>query len=142
MSVPPPPLAAMLTCPLGSILLGRAAGRAWALGDVKHLPLHTASSSAPLGLGHSGPRGSCAAPSQIVTYLQDTEQDHEPPYEISVQEEITARLHFVKFENTYIEACLDFIKDHLVNTETKVIQATGGGAYKFKDLIEEKLRLK
>uniref|UniRef100_A0ABI7Y9Z2 4'-phosphopantetheine phosphatase n=1 Tax=Felis catus TaxID=9685 RepID=A0ABI7Y9Z2_FELCA len=73
---------------------------------------------------------------------RDTEQDHEPPYEISVQEEVTARLHFVKFENTYIEACLDFIKDHLVNTETKVIQATGGGAYKFKDLIEEKLRLK
>ena len=70
------------------------------------------------------------------------EQDHEPPYEISVQEEVTARLHFVKFENTYIEACLDFIKDHLVNTETKVIQATGGGAYKFKDLIEEKLQLK
>ena len=26
--------------------------------------------------------------------------------------------------------------------ETKVIQATGGGAYKFKDLIEEKLQLK
>uniref|UniRef100_A0A2K6B8Y3 4'-phosphopantetheine phosphatase n=1 Tax=Macaca nemestrina TaxID=9545 RepID=A0A2K6B8Y3_MACNE len=73
---------------------------------------------------------------------KDTERDHEPPYEISVQEEITARLHFIKFENTYIEACLDFIKDHLVNTETKVIQATGGGAYKFKDLIEEKLRLK
>uniref|UniRef100_A0A8C0KDM2 4'-phosphopantetheine phosphatase n=1 Tax=Canis lupus dingo TaxID=286419 RepID=A0A8C0KDM2_CANLU len=71
---------------------------------------------------------------------KDAEQDHEPPYEISVQEEVTARLHFVKFENTYIEACLDFIKDHLVNTETKVIQATGGGAYKFKDLIEEKLR--
>lgn len=70
------------------------------------------------------------------------EQDHEPPYEISVQEEITARLHFIKFENTYMEACLDFIRDHLVNTETKVIQATGGGAYKFKDLIEEKLRLK
>lgn len=73
---------------------------------------------------------------------QDAEQDHESPYEISVQEEVTARLHFVKFENTYIEACLDFIKDHLVNTETKVIQATGGGAYKFKDLIEEKLRLR
>uniref|UniRef100_A0A8C9WKR4 4'-phosphopantetheine phosphatase n=1 Tax=Scleropages formosus TaxID=113540 RepID=A0A8C9WKR4_SCLFO len=61
---------------------------------------------------------------------------------ISVQEEITARLHFIKFENTYIETCLDFIKDHLVNTETKVIKATGGGAYKFKELIEKKLRLK
>uniref|UniRef100_A0A672Z8S0 4'-phosphopantetheine phosphatase n=1 Tax=Sphaeramia orbicularis TaxID=375764 RepID=A0A672Z8S0_9TELE len=48
-------------------------------------------------------------------------------YEISVQEEVTARLHFIKFENAYIETCLDFIKDHLVNTETKVIKATGGG---------------
>uniref|UniRef100_A0A8C4RZY8 4'-phosphopantetheine phosphatase n=1 Tax=Erpetoichthys calabaricus TaxID=27687 RepID=A0A8C4RZY8_ERPCA len=66
----------------------------------------------------------------------------EPLYEISVQEEVTARLHFIKFENAYIETCLDFIKDHLVNTETKVIKATGGGAYKFKDLIEKKLRLK
>ncbi|XP_037535594.1 4'-phosphopantetheine phosphatase isoform X2 [Nematolebias whitei] len=63
-------------------------------------------------------------------------------YEISVQEEVTARLHFIKFENAYIETCLDFIKDHLVNTETKVIKATGGGAHKFKELIEKKLGLK
>uniref|UniRef100_A0A8C5D4S2 4'-phosphopantetheine phosphatase n=1 Tax=Gouania willdenowi TaxID=441366 RepID=A0A8C5D4S2_GOUWI len=62
-------------------------------------------------------------------------------YEISVQEEVTARLHFIKFENAYIETCLDFIKDHLVNTETKVIKATGGGAHKFKELIEKKLGL-
>ncbi|XP_036163355.1 4'-phosphopantetheine phosphatase [Myotis myotis] len=73
---------------------------------------------------------------------QDAGQDHESPYEISVQEEVTARLHFVKFENSYIEACLDFVRDHLVNTETKVIHATGGGAYKFKDLIEQKLGLR
>ncbi|KAA8593551.1 hypothetical protein FQN60_009667 [Etheostoma spectabile] len=45
-------------------------------------------------------------------------------YEISMQEEVTARLHFIKFENAYIETCLDFVKDHLVNTETKVIKAT------------------
>ncbi|KAI5623000.1 pantothenate kinase 4 isoform X1 [Silurus asotus] len=70
------------------------------------------------------------------------ETDGDPLYEISVQEEITARLHFIKFENRYIETCLDFIKDHLVNTETKVIKATGGGAYKFRDLIEKKLKLK
>ncbi|XP_015280788.1 PREDICTED: pantothenate kinase 4 [Gekko japonicus] len=68
--------------------------------------------------------------------------ENESPYEITVQEEITARLHFIKFENAYIETCLDFVKDHLVNTETKVIKATGGGAYKFKDLIEKKLGLK
>ncbi|KAG1959590.1 pantothenate kinase [Pimephales promelas] len=72
--------------------------------------------------------------------LQETDGD--PLYEISVQEEITARLHFIKFENAYIETCLDFIKVHLVNTETKVIKATGGGAHKFKDLIEKKLKLK
>uniref|UniRef100_A0A671QYE0 4'-phosphopantetheine phosphatase n=1 Tax=Sinocyclocheilus anshuiensis TaxID=1608454 RepID=A0A671QYE0_9TELE len=52
------------------------------------------------------------------------ETDGDLLYEISVQEEITARLHFIKFENAYIETCLDFIKDHLVNTETKVIKAT------------------
>ncbi|XP_078281122.1 4'-phosphopantetheine phosphatase isoform X3 [Rhinoraja longicauda] len=68
--------------------------------------------------------------------------DDEPLYEVSVQEEITARLHFVKFENAYIETCLDFIKAHLVNTETKIIKATGGGAHKFKNLIEKKLGLK
>ncbi|MGH0189648.1 UNVERIFIED_CONTAM: hypothetical protein FKN15_037215 [Acipenser sinensis] len=73
-------------------------------------------------------------------FFQETED--EPLYEISVQEEITARLHFIKFENAYIETCLDFVKDHLVNTETKVIKATGGGAHKFKDLLEKKLKLK
>ncbi|XP_010880001.1 4'-phosphopantetheine phosphatase isoform X2 [Esox lucius] len=70
------------------------------------------------------------------------ETEGEPLYEISMQEEVTARLHFIKFENAYIETCLDFIKDHLVNTETKVIKATGGGAHKFKDLIEKKLKLR
>lgn len=59
-----------------------------------------------------------------------------------MQEEVTPRLHFIKFENAYIETCLDFIKDHLVNTETKDIKATGGGAHKFKELIERKLGLK
>lgn len=31
------------------------------------------------------------------------------------------RLYFVKFENIYIEVCLDFIKDYFVNIEIKVI---------------------
>ncbi|XP_046881430.1 4'-phosphopantetheine phosphatase isoform X2 [Hypomesus transpacificus] len=77
-----------------------------------------------------------------VRSFDHKEADGDPLYEISVQEEITARLHFIKFENAYIETCLDFIKDHLVNTDTKVIKATGGGAHKFKDLIEKKLKLK
>uniref|UniRef100_A0AAR2KK68 4'-phosphopantetheine phosphatase n=1 Tax=Pygocentrus nattereri TaxID=42514 RepID=A0AAR2KK68_PYGNA len=62
---------------------------------------------------------------KVRSFDHTHDSDGEPLYEISVQEEITARLHFIKFENTYIETCLDFIKDHLVNTETKVIKATG-----------------
>lgn len=57
----------------------------------------------------------------------------------------TERLHFVKFETKYIEQCLNFIRDHLVNSKEsmagKSIKATGGGAYKYADLIYEKLGL-
>lgn len=77
-----------------------------------------------------------------VRSFDHKEVEGDPLYEISEQEEITARLHFIKFENAYIETCLDFIHDHLVNTDTKVIKATGGGAHKFKDLIEKKLKLR
>uniref|UniRef100_A0A8D3BPS5 4'-phosphopantetheine phosphatase n=1 Tax=Scophthalmus maximus TaxID=52904 RepID=A0A8D3BPS5_SCOMX len=78
-----------------------------------------------------------------VAKVRSFEQNAEVSlYEISEQEEVTARLHFIKFENAYIETCLDFIRDHLVNTGTKVIKATGGGAHKFKELIERKLGLK
>lgn len=57
----------------------------------------------------------------------------------------TERLHFVKFETKYIEHWLDFIQKHLVcSKETmlgKSIKATGGGAYKFAELIQQKLGL-
>uniref|UniRef100_A0A6Q2Y3V1 4'-phosphopantetheine phosphatase n=1 Tax=Esox lucius TaxID=8010 RepID=A0A6Q2Y3V1_ESOLU len=79
---------------------------------------------------------------KVRSFDHTAKTEGEPLYEISMQEEVTARLHFIKFENAYIETCLDFIKDHLVNTETKVIKATGGGAHKFKDLIEKKLKLR
>lgn len=55
-----------------------------------------------------------------------------------------ARLHFVKFETKYIENCLDFISDNLVNCHErkgKSIKATGGGAYKYSKLIQNKLGL-
>lgn len=54
------------------------------------------------------------------------------------------RLHFVKFETRYIENCLDFVKDNLVNVERfhgKSIKVTGGGAYKYNSLLQEKLGL-
>uniref|UniRef100_A0A3Q3IL32 4'-phosphopantetheine phosphatase n=1 Tax=Monopterus albus TaxID=43700 RepID=A0A3Q3IL32_MONAL len=79
---------------------------------------------------------------KVRSFDHTTKAPSDKLYEISVQEEVTARLHFIKFENAYIETCLDFIRDHLVNTETKVIKATGGGAHKFKELIERKLGLK
>uniref|UniRef100_A0A8D3B675 4'-phosphopantetheine phosphatase n=2 Tax=Scophthalmus maximus TaxID=52904 RepID=A0A8D3B675_SCOMX len=79
---------------------------------------------------------------KVRSFEQNAEAAGDKLYEISEQEEVTARLHFIKFENAYIETCLDFIRDHLVNTGTKVIKATGGGAHKFKELIERKLGLK
>lgn len=54
------------------------------------------------------------------------------------------RLHFVKFETRYIENCLDFVKENLVNVERfygKNIKVTGGGAYKYNALLQEKLGL-
>ncbi|KAK4766631.1 hypothetical protein SAY87_008273 [Trapa incisa] len=64
------------------------------------------------------------------------------------------RLHFVKFETSKINKCLDFIHskqlhrggmDSLVwgsespSRDNAVIKATGGGAYKFADLYKERL---
>ncbi|KAK8657057.1 hypothetical protein V6N13_035320 [Hibiscus sabdariffa] len=64
------------------------------------------------------------------------------------------RLHFVKFETSKLNECLDFISSkqlhcgrfdsHHWNSETPanenaVIKATGGGAYKFADLFKERL---
>ncbi|KVH98936.1 protein of unknown function DUF89 [Cynara cardunculus var. scolymus] len=52
------------------------------------------------------------------------------------------RLHFVKFETTKINECLDFIHSkqlHRGDDNNAVIKATGGGAYKFADLFKERL---
>lgn len=57
----------------------------------------------------------------------------------------TERLHFVKFETKYIEHWLDFIRNHLIQSREsmigKSIKATGGGAYKYAELIHQKLGL-
>ncbi|XP_054271885.1 4'-phosphopantetheine phosphatase isoform X2 [Macrosteles quadrilineatus] len=56
-----------------------------------------------------------------------------------------ARLHFVKFETKYIASCLDFVRQNLVGSRDlmagKKIKATGGGAYRYADLLQEKLGL-
>ena len=64
-------------------------------------------------------------------------------YQISEDEELSDSLHFVKFETKYIETCLDFIQQNLTGSKefmkNKRIKVTGGGAYKYKDLLQEKL---
>ncbi|XP_065875851.1 pantothenate kinase 2 isoform X2 [Euphorbia lathyris] len=64
------------------------------------------------------------------------------------------RLHFVKFETSKINECLDFISSKQLHrggidshvwlsknpaNSSAVIKATGGGAYKFADLFKERL---
>ncbi|XP_070538159.1 4'-phosphopantetheine phosphatase-like [Ptychodera flava] len=76
---------------------------------------------------------------------KDQRASDSPLYEVTEQEETRERLHFVKFETKYIEQCLDFVKQNLIESkdqiEGKVIKATGGGAYKYKDIITSKLGL-
>ncbi|GFO45494.1 pantothenate kinase 4 [Plakobranchus ocellatus] len=66
-----------------------------------------------------------------------------PIYNVSEKDQEVVRLHFVKFETKYIESCLDFINANLINSkefvQDKAIKVTGGGAYKYTDLIQSKL---
>jgi len=64
-------------------------------------------------------------------------------YYISEEEELRDRLHFIKFETKYIESCVDFIRQNIVGSaeisKDKFIKVTGGGAYKYKNLLSSKL---
>ncbi|KAH1201606.1 Pantothenate kinase 2 [Glycine max] len=55
------------------------------------------------------------------------------------------RLHFVKFETSKINECLDFISSKQLHSAGVLISlnysATGGGAHKFADLFKERLGL-
>lgn len=72
---------------------------------------------------------------------QKSKNKDNPKYEVSQGD----RLHFVKFETKYIEACLDFLQQNLVASadvmKDKKIKVTGGGAYKYAELIQRKLGL-
>ncbi|KAF5449903.1 hypothetical protein F2P56_030303 [Juglans regia] len=63
---------------------------------------------------------------------------------------LKGRLHFAKFETTKIYDCLEFIQKNQLHLggcqhleaspiDKAVIKATGGGAYKYADLFQEKL---
>ena len=62
---------------------------------------------------------------------------------MSDQDESITRLNFIKFETKFVESCLDFIKHHLHDiqqrTVEKSVKVTGGGAYKYTELITSKL---
>ncbi|CAO3595794.1 pantothenate kinase [Absidia repens] len=55
------------------------------------------------------------------------------------------RLHFKIFETEHIDACIDFIAELMNSARAlapqvkQVLQATGGGAYLFYDLLEQRL---
>ncbi|XP_077987718.1 4'-phosphopantetheine phosphatase-like [Glandiceps talaboti] len=76
---------------------------------------------------------------------RDQRENDSPLYEVTEEEETRERLQFVKFETVYIEQCLDFVKQNLIESKDqisgKVIKATGGGAHKYMDLIKDKLGL-
>ena len=61
---------------------------------------------------------------------------------------IVGNLHFVKFETSRIDECLDFIKSKNLHqtpgngdgdTPSVRVVATGGGAYKYADLFQVSL---
>lgn len=57
---------------------------------------------------------------------------------IEKQLELAGRLHFVKFESNKIDDCIDFIENKGLHQSGIVVHATGGGAYKFAELFEER----
>ncbi|VEL38810.1 unnamed protein product [Protopolystoma xenopodis] len=67
-------------------------------------------------------------------------------YQYEEREHEGYRLCFIKFETRYIEACLDYIRENILSADEKVdisnkrvIKVTGGGAFKYLDLISTKL---
>ena len=80
--------------------------------------------------------------------VYDIEQDKTETVDDDAVYEVTegARLHFIKFETKHIEATLDYIQKRLLGAEADMrkmdVKVTGGGAYKYSELIETKLGLK
>uniref|UniRef100_T1INC0 4'-phosphopantetheine phosphatase n=1 Tax=Strigamia maritima TaxID=126957 RepID=T1INC0_STRMM len=77
----------------------------------------------------------------ITSIDEGTKSDEDSCDEVSER----ARLHFIKFETKYIENCLTFIEKNLIGSKEfmrgKSIKATGGGSYRYTDLITNKLGL-
>lgn len=46
-----------------------------------------------------------------------------PIYEIKDQQECGLRLHFIKFETKYVETCIDFIRQNVLEKTDNVVKA-------------------
>ena len=80
-------------------------------------------------------------PLKKIVYDEHETVDDDAVYEVTEG----ARLHFIKFETKHIEATLDLIHKRLLGAETDMVmdvKVTGGGAYKYSEMIEKKLGLK
>lgn len=75
--------------------------------------------------------------SDIPSDSESEQNSNQPLYSVEEQIERREALHFIKFETKYIEDCLNFIQQNLLSS--KCIKATGGGAYKYKELLTSKL---
>jgi len=79
--------------------------------------------------------------------VYDSKENTEKEEEDDAVYEVTegARLHFIKFETKHIEATLNYIQECLIGTQPQIIDnmitVTGGGAYKYAEMIEERLGL-
>ncbi|KAH3813869.1 4'-phosphopantetheine phosphatase-like isoform X2 [Dreissena polymorpha] len=77
--------------------------------------------------------------------LED-DKDADSIYQVSDTNETVVRLHFVKFETKFIEGCLDFIQSHIRGVHSSLremcLKVTGGGGYKYEELISRKLAVK
>lgn len=86
-----------------------------------------------------------------VSYKQALYEDDSVKKNGEIHQEIVetnvegARIHFIKFETKHIETCLRFIKKNLVGSRDfmkgKSIKATGGGSYKYTNLLTNTLGL-
>jgi len=78
-------------------------------------------------------------PLKKIVYDDQETVDDDAVYEVTEG----ARLHFIKFETKHIETTLDYIQKCLLGAETDMtvmdVKVTGGGAYKYSELIEKKL---
>ena len=96
---------------------------------------------------------------ETSTSQQSTRRKSDAGSKVCYEVSEGARLHFIKFETRQIEKCLDYVRKTLITeqqhetvdltlgkerqqiTAGKRIYVTGGGAYKYSDLIENKLNL-